>query len=121
MSGNMRSMMLFLFVLIGQPVFAQGEMVWDDHWTCDGFKHADGSRGEAFDFFGDGSVFRFYDTVPRAIMRVSENQVIGFDIFVDTGRNTHRNAYYLKQAGDRLTIMGFHWEFGASKSDCLRQ
>jgi len=111
----MRCLTFVLAILLAKPLAAE------EIWACRGFLYSDGSSGNPFVLRGDGQTYQYADEVPWVIEHVADNLVNSFRIYVNTGRNTYRNAYYLREAGNRLTIRMHYWELGPAETDCFRQ
>ena len=106
---------LICLLLMGKALVAE------EMWVCRGYLYSDGSNGPPFVLRGDGRSYAYTVDVPLVIEHVANNKVVGFEIYVNTGKNTNRNAYYLRRQSDRLIIRKQHWELERSETDCVRQ
>ena len=111
----MRLVLFALALLTAKPLVAE------ELWACRGFLYSDGSSGNPFILRGDGRTFRYTEAVPMEIEHVADNQVAGFRIFVNAGRNRSRNAYYLRFDGNRLVMRKYSWHHEAAETNCFRQ
>ncbi len=114
--------MRLLALALGFATLLAKPLAAEELWACAGFVYADGSTGDPFILRGDGRTYTYtVETISHEIEYVAENTIVGFRIYVDRGRNTHRSAYYLRFEGDALTIRQLYWYFEPSESVCKRQ
>jgi hypothetical protein len=55
------------------------------------------------------------------LKKVSENGVLGFDIFVDVGTNLSRNAFYIKKRKRKLVMKAYYWDMPHFFTECFCQ
>ena len=96
------SRMFKISIILAALLFSSFSVNAEELWACNAFTSSrDGSKLSPFVLRGNGSEYYWQGEFSnRAIKKVSENGVLGFDIFVDVGTNLSRNTFYIKKVNE---------------------
>ena len=119
MRGKDSMLRTFLFSLL--VTFSFKPLAAEEVWACGGFSHSDGSTGQPFLLRGDGHTYRFTDVVPTLLEYVATNKIMNYKIFISGGGTTYRNAFYIRETGNKLLLRKNFWEFSHAEAACRRE
>lgn len=111
------SIILIIFLISSLSVNAE------ELWGCNAFTASrDGSKLSPFVLRGNGDEYYWQGEFSNhRIKKVSENGVMGFDIFVDVGTNLSRNAFYIKKRERKLVMKAYYWDMPHFFTEYFRQ